>query len=219
LINFYDVLSVDEDAFDHHAATHTITPPAQNIGTSQATPSPPRTNIYEIERTAEEFIFALFCFFNDLNELQKFLLSLWLHYKDGSFDLMMVSVTTNTAINLVSRTEEDLLATFSISHSAPDILQKYFDGMGEKHSHTSESVDTTIHALSNPEDWFFLSTQATLIAFCDMIHIGNMGIIIESSASDSYPDRTNCEQDQNTLVEVLMGLFFLTHIDNPPVLL
>lgn len=208
LINFYDVLSVDEDAFDHSAATRTDAPPAQNIGSYQATPSPPRTNIYEIERPAEEFIFALFCFFNDLNELRKFLLSLWLRYKDGSLDLMTASVTTNTAINLVSRIEEDLLATFPTSHSAPDIFQKFFDGMGEKRSRTSESVDTTIHAISNPEDWSFLSTQAMLIAFCATIHIGNVGIIIESSVSEGI------QADQNALLEILTELFFLTRIDD-----
>ena len=53
----------------------------------------------KIETTDEEHIFTFFCFFDDL-------------------------VTTNTAINLVSRAEQDFLATVPIDDSREELLQK-----------------------------------------------------------------------------------------------
>ena len=82
LTNIYDVLSIDENAFDDSTATPVTTTTAQNVVSRQTTPPPPRKT-YEMEPTEEEFIFAFFCFLYDLNELRKFLLTLWLQYKDG----------------------------------------------------------------------------------------------------------------------------------------
>ena len=113
LTNIYDVLSIDEN--DDSTATPATATAAQNVASCQTTPPPSRKKIYEMETTDEELIFAFFCFFDDLHELRKFLLTLWLQYKDRSLDLMTVSVTTNTAINLVSRVEQDFLATFRYS--------------------------------------------------------------------------------------------------------
>ena len=52
-------------------------------------------------------MFALHCLWGDLLEIQHYLKGLWLIYSEGKVDLGTVSVVTNTAIDLVRRTEED----------------------------------------------------------------------------------------------------------------
>ena len=67
--------------------------------------------IYELEGQSDiDDAFTIFCFFEDLHRLQDFLKETWDRCKVGTCDLIVVSVTTNLAINLVRRAEEELIA-------------------------------------------------------------------------------------------------------------
>ena len=137
LTNIYDVLSIDEDAFDDSAETPVTTTTVQKDASRQTTPPTPRKT-YEMEPTEEEFVFAFSCFLSDLKELRKFLRTLWLQYKDGTLDLITVSVTTNTAINLISRAELDLFSAFPTIESPFHAYSKIvFCGDQTRHIRTS----------------------------------------------------------------------------------
>ena len=140
LTNIYDVLSIDENAFDDSAETPVTTTAAPKDTSSQTTPPSPRKT-YEMEPTEEEFIFAFSCLLSDLKELRKFLRTLWLQYKDRTLDLITVSVTTNTAINLVNRAEQDLYSTFPTIQSPFDVIQKSFSRATEQDASAHECLD------------------------------------------------------------------------------
>ena len=150
LTNIYNILSVDDSkALDDGEATiiTTVKPLTQNVHSRKATPPPPpRNNIYEIERTIEEFVLAFYCFFHDVEELRGYIRSLWLQYKNGTLDLMTASVTTNTAVNLVGCIEDDLHETFSTLESTRDVLNKVFTRMNGENSPTFEGMGTVNHS-------------------------------------------------------------------------
>ena len=103
LVNMYDALCIDDSDDDSSAIPTAATPTASRT----KTPSQPHKVVYEAESAIDDVYFTLFCFLNDLKQLRQFLRNLWQQYDAGTLDLMTVSMTTNTAINLVRRAEQD----------------------------------------------------------------------------------------------------------------
>jgi hypothetical protein len=74
--------------------------------------------IYQLEAPKDkanaeaEKLFALFCLFDDLQNLRKFLMELWSGYGAGRVDLITAAVTTNAAFQLAVRTQEEMLAAY-----------------------------------------------------------------------------------------------------------
>ena len=219
LTNMYDVLSIEENEFDDSAETPVTTNTAQK-DPRQTTRQPPRKT-YEMERTEEEFLFAVSCLLSDLNELRKFLRSLWLQYKDGTLDLITVSITTNTAINLVSRAEVDLYSTFPTIESPFDVIQKLFLAATERDPSAPECLDDAkTHSVSDADDGQFLFTILPLIKFCEMFRSGQVNV---TYARDDSTDNTTLpvlkrKEDENDLFQTLLDVFFLSRIEDSPVL-
>ena len=130
-----------------------------------------------METTKDDANFALFCLFEDLNELRNFLRGLWLRYKDRNLDLITVSVTTNIAISLVSHVEQDLLATYPTLESLNELAQKFRAVTREKNPRVHGRLDDLAkHVTPNLDDWFFLPVLTSLKTFCDIIHKGEVPI-------------------------------------------
>jgi hypothetical protein len=53
---------------------------------------------------------VIYCFFKDFNYMREYLQERWCDYQDGLLSLAAVSVTTNTAFELLQRSEQELLA-------------------------------------------------------------------------------------------------------------
>jgi hypothetical protein len=66
--------------------------------------------VYKVEQIpdSQEALIALQCLLEDLAAMRKVIQRLWEDYKDGSCDLVTASLTTNTAIELARRLEDDL---------------------------------------------------------------------------------------------------------------
>ncbi|XXH01861.1 hypothetical protein Hte_008223 [Hypoxylon texense] len=60
------------------------------------------------EDLEEDFLFAIFDFMQELAELRAYMRHTWLGYKKGIMELIMASLLTNTAIQLVRRAEHEL---------------------------------------------------------------------------------------------------------------
>lgn len=88
-MNIFDVLSIDDDELEDSSTTPTTTTVSQNITLSKAISSSTCKNIYEVETTYDELIFALFCFFDDLDRIRLFLLKLWPDYRCKRLDLIL----------------------------------------------------------------------------------------------------------------------------------
>lgn len=85
---------------------------------SKAT-TPHSWDVYELEiQHGTDLAFLIFCFFEDLHRIQDFIKETWGKQKAGTVDLEAAAVTTNIALDIVRRAEEDIIAT------APAMLAK-----------------------------------------------------------------------------------------------
>lgn len=76
-------------------------------------------SVYELEiQHRTNLVFLIFCFFEDLHRIQDFLKETWGKQKAGTADLESAAITTNIALDIVRRAEEDIIAT------APAMLAK-----------------------------------------------------------------------------------------------
>jgi hypothetical protein len=219
LTNLYDVLSIESNALDDATPTADTATSAKNIVSSKTTPPTLPKKLYEVESTDEDLIFAFYCFFYDLHELRKFLLKLWIRYKDRSLDLMSVSVTTNTAINLVSRAEEDFFATHPILTS--EFLEKIPALVPRTRGHLDNLLNNAKSESIHP---FFLQTQTTLKWFCDRVQQGvPQTVIKQCGVSDLPTDQSGntiqhqVERDQGVLILALTEIFYMTQMKSTPI--
>ena len=217
LTNLYDVLSIEENALDEQPTADTATS-AKNVASSKTTPPTPPKKLYEVEPTDEDLIFAFFCFFYDLHELRKFLLTLWIRYRDRSLDLMSVSVTTNTAINLVSRAEEDFFATH------PILTSEFLEKIPALMPRARGRVEDLLNNMSDSIDSFFMQTQTTLKGFCDSIQEGGVPQITikQCGVSDLPTDQSGTtihqvKGDQGVLLLALTEIFYMTQMEGTPI--
>eukprot|EP01103_Thecamoeba_quadrilineata_P011184 TRINITY_DN2618_c0_g1_i1.p1 TRINITY_DN2618_c0_g1~~TRINITY_DN2618_c0_g1_i1.p1 ORF type:complete len:508 (+),score=127.98 TRINITY_DN2618_c0_g1_i1:130-1653(+) len=107
LENIFSVLEIEE--------------PSEGLSGSSRAPvrgtNRPQEVVYELEENMDLLEYLGVCdnFFSDTIELRNLIMSLWSGYKQGKYDLISVSITTNTAIDMVRKLEED----------AMDILNKF----------------------------------------------------------------------------------------------
>ncbi|KAF2499950.1 hypothetical protein BU16DRAFT_556443 [Lophium mytilinum] len=101
--------------FEHLTVEDTLEDSAESgLDPSQAAQSgPPRPLPYAVieqdkEGIMDDFLFAIYCYLTDLHELQEYLKGLWKSYKEGASELLVVSLITNTAIDLVRMSEYEL---------------------------------------------------------------------------------------------------------------
>ncbi|KAI4861932.1 hypothetical protein F4820DRAFT_41118 [Hypoxylon rubiginosum] len=68
----------------------------------------PVTIVKSEEDLEEDFFFAIFAFMQELDEVRAYIRHTWLGYKKGIMELIVASLLTNTAIQLVRRAEHEL---------------------------------------------------------------------------------------------------------------
>lgn len=133
----------------------------------------------------DELQFAIYCFFEDLNNARLHLQKLWTQYKLGMIGLEDVSVITNTTFDLARRADEELC--LSLSHiPEADFLLSDPGGLGYilyAYSCMTNGVDPTKR--QEPDDWFnyemadlgqwlYLPMKTMLSAFWKVINPGRL---------------------------------------------
>ncbi len=121
MVNAFNLLKVDAGEKED-VDFNTTTTPASSSGKVEVEQKV--RYVVEEEDDGEEWFFALHCFFADMHELRIFLAYLWSLYKIGTIDLSTVAVTTNSALDLMRRAEEDFHKTMRI----PKGYERYSDG-------------------------------------------------------------------------------------------
>jgi hypothetical protein len=103
---------------ENRFATLEVEEPMEQLDDVHSTISVHTELVYQVEAPedqesieAEKF-FALFCLFDDLQNLRGFLEKLWIEYGAGNVDLITAAVTTNSAFQLALRTQEEMLAAY-----------------------------------------------------------------------------------------------------------
>ncbi|KAF2108365.1 hypothetical protein BDV96DRAFT_652930 [Lophiotrema nucula] len=111
--NIFKTLQVEIEDADDDGDNDEVSaaPPPPKI---RSTPSPQREEAFEAQTSESDLPFAIFCFFNDLQEIRKYLKDIWQQYKDRKIGLMSVAITTDIAFDMVKQKEEEFRDNFSI---------------------------------------------------------------------------------------------------------
>jgi hypothetical protein len=224
--NPYDLLYLDDDASEDSVTTSETPVPDLNTARLQHTPSPQRKVTYELDNhnSDEETYFALFCFFDDLNQLRDFLCQLWSDYKIGKVDLITVSVTTNTAIDLVRRAEKEFIAAFPKLDTYNKISGVFYMLMcwirGVDPEIREQPDDIVNFAMLDVADWLCLPVNGLLDSFCDVIQSGylpvmkpgHFGIYDPSTDRSKLTVRQRMREDQIIMCEALPEFYVSTTV-------
>jgi hypothetical protein len=68
-------------------------------------------DVWELDLTLDEDLpFIIYCFYEDLNRIRKFIEETWEDYAKGRLDLLTAAATTNLAIGVVQTAEKELMS-------------------------------------------------------------------------------------------------------------
>ncbi|MCJ1291085.1 hypothetical protein MMC34_002628 [Xylographa carneopallida] len=141
--------------------------------------------VYEIDTSEqdaeEERFFAIYCLFEDLKQLRQSLTELWSDYHSGKIDLVTASVTTNTAFDLVRRSEEDFNRAYPKLNQYEEIVKPFYTLAcllrGEDPETRQLPGDVVNYAMTDVAEWLYLPVYILLSSFCNVIHHGKVPIM------------------------------------------
>ncbi|KAK0508380.1 hypothetical protein JMJ35_009464 [Cladonia borealis] len=129
----------------------------------------------------EEKYFAMYCLFTDLHGLRTFIGKTWEDYSDGKMDLMAASVLTNTAFDLVRRTETKFFTALPEFESAQKLIQFFMLFIsilrGVNPRHREQPDDWFNYEVADVAQWLYLPTFILLDGFCDVIQPRQMPLM------------------------------------------
>lgn len=131
--------------------------------------------VYELESKtkadiAEEKLFAMFCLFDDLARLRQYLRDLWIDYVFDKTDLITTAVTTNTAIQLSIRTQDEILAAYSDCGDYQNVLSTILAVLAEKESIADDEIGFELDGAI--AEWIYAPAHSLLDSFCDVLQPG-----------------------------------------------
>ena len=189
-------------------------------GSSQARHEEKTSYVAEYSREGEDLLFGCFCFFEDLNEIRSYLQDVWTRYRDQKLTLVAASLTTNTAYDLVRRTEDDFWRAFPQNHGYVESFVEIFfrlacaargERLGDVTS--SELHESWSDKMFDVASWIFLPAwqalyhgklgleplQAILLTAetprGDMSHVWTLHDVRISTAPLSWPSERNLRKD------------------------
>ncbi|MCJ1287916.1 hypothetical protein MMC26_007268 [Xylographa opegraphella] len=210
--NRFELLAVDQMP---------ITEPSTECARPETTSELPHSAkvVYEIdtseEDSVEERIFATYCLFEDLKQLRQFLTELWTDYHSGKVDLMTASVTTNTAFDLVRRSEEDFIRAYPKFNQYEEIMEPLYIFAcllrGEDPAFKQLPGDVANYAMADVAEWMYLPVYVLLSSFCDVISKGAVpvakrglfGLYNPHASRARMSFREAFKEDQIVLLEAL----------------
>lgn len=167
----------------------------------------PNTDVeYEADQTDDVSMrdFAVYCLFEDLNRLRTFLQDLWSKQKAGEIDLATAAVTTNTALDMVRRSEDLFFQDFPEESNYQILLHKFiatqpefkYEDLGKEVEECAQSGK--LHSLETPS--YEAMKRVFLPAYLQLVHGNNQKMITERrvfwcpNCGNGMPHR--CEQCQ-----------------------
>jgi hypothetical protein len=133
---------------------------------------------YDIEPSLNEVLFASLLFFRDFNEIRERVRTVWVDYSQGRASLIMASLLTNTAFEIIRRNLEDQLSGAALQQDAP----KENDWIAWVYSSSCNGID--LHYREHPVDPINFSTYQQADYFCLLTFD-----IIKTFMKDLRPDR------------------------------
>ncbi|KAI9784493.1 MAG: hypothetical protein M1835_003574 [Candelina submexicana] len=163
----------------------------------------------------EEVHFAVHCLFNDLDNIRRYLQQVWTGCKQGAFDLVAASITTNTAIDFARCLEEDYIETFP-SHTSFEthvnvLYMQVSYANGYDPGFKERPDDEMNFAIYREAETMLFPTYMLLSSFMDVIEPGSLPVYkpghfgVHEPASERAPksSRDRFREDKVVLLETL----------------
>ena len=179
---------------------------------------------YRAERESfSEAYLAFNLILEDLTRFRALISRSWQGYRQGMFDLVSVSVTTNTALGLARLLEEDAKILFEKHEGSEVMLQRYYlaacMACNEEESAKEQTDDEMNFRMYEVSSAFFLPTYLILEAFLRVIQPGSMPIMKPGffGTYDPASDRSNksaqekFREDKAMLCGILPDFYIATY--------
>ncbi|WVQ98197.1 hypothetical protein IAU59_005319 [Kwoniella sp. CBS 9459] len=104
--NMFAALDIQEDEYTAEDLPDIFVPEP-----SGRPPDAPTRVTFAPEPDVEELVVRMLAFFEDMHDIRDEIIALWGGYKSGEIDLITASVTTNTALELLRSSHDDVVKT------------------------------------------------------------------------------------------------------------
>lgn len=215
LANRFDGLNVEEpsEAFLQ----------SPDVSLPDSEPSIPEAN-YEAGRLQdfEEAFLSFTLLIADLNKMRTVIIQTWEGYKQGIFNLVSASLTTNTAFDLARSMEQEMKPLLDKHGGSEKMLQLYFLGLcmenGEDQAYKERPGDAMNFKMYEQTKNIYWPTYQLLNAFIPMVdsrHIpqyrsGFYGTYVPTSNRETKSAREKFQEDQQVLMEILPEFCYLS---------
>ncbi|EYE92270.1 uncharacterized protein EURHEDRAFT_415694 [Aspergillus ruber CBS 135680] len=185
---------------------------------------PPSAALYEAERLhdLEEALLLFQLLVQDMGKIRAVILKTWSGYKMGMFDLVSASVTTNTAVDIARRMEEDAQPIFDKHGGSEKLLQLLHLGYciecEEDPTYKERPDDFLNLRMYNFAEKAFWPTYILLEGFCAIAKgkknipqykPGHYGTYNPLNDRSKMTDREKSYEDRVLLMEMLSEINFL----------
>ena len=198
-------------------------PPAST--TSGSTPR--RTGQYRAERlqTTAEQDFAAHCLLNDVKNIREFISELWVRYRARKIELHVASMTTDVAIEIIRRKQEDYNMAFPHHANYDALAQRFYEAQcshrGEDPAKREMFGDTFNMAMYDVADEILLPAY-TLVEVMRNMHSPESQPMFDEQAferhdaSTPWSKKTPRQKFQEDKLVVLMSFVGLLALARSP---
>ncbi|KAL2069448.1 hypothetical protein VTL71DRAFT_14127 [Oculimacula yallundae] len=199
--NRFQALEVEEPEASESQTEHTT----QSVAEPTFEVEKPTTNSDMIA----ERMFAIYCLFDDLQLLRKFVLQTWIEYAVQKVSLITASILTNAAFQLAMRTQEETLAAFPGFGDYQDVLSTL------NAVYHTEGYDAQIEY--GMLEFMFGQTHIMLDKFCGVLvpgeiplmRRGHFGIYRPTAERSKMTSTEQQVEDYIVLIELLPEFAFI----------
>lgn len=166
--NIFEGLTLEEPSDEFLSAP----PPADAQRPPAEVDTGSRYQAERIQKIEEQYL-AAHCLLADINSIREHIKSLWTMYREGQMDLHSVSITTNTAVELVRRMQEDYDANFPNHSDFEGLINTFYiaqcDIHGQDPNHRQRSGDLINMAVYDLADHILLPTYIIMGSLTDVV--------------------------------------------------
>ncbi|KAJ3293169.1 hypothetical protein HK104_004683 [Borealophlyctis nickersoniae] len=219
LENQFSLLEVDEnDEEDFEDATQEPPLPPSDVSSIGE-------EVYEVEEDNSEIRFIIFCLFEDLADIRRFIQQTWTDYREGQIDLITASVTTDMAVNLVRDAEEELANLCPLLTGYEDFVAKPYVYAclcrGEDPRNIDQEFMVNVRMMDVAE-FLYLPIYSSLFPLRDAInpkvlpvYKGQYGYHDPRQNRESLTQSERMWEDRRIIVECMSDLVLLAHLKDP----
>lgn len=172
LNNRFGSLEIEE--INEHELALMVPAALDPSSTASRNSKPQSRGVFELRvDVPDELPFIIFCFFEDMNKIREFLNRIWENVATENLDYMAASITTNAALELVRKAEEEIIILypeFRTSHTYPTMFRRLFPST--QISFSGQIITQLENIPRGPDSEFsFFSTFISLRNYCSTVQL------------------------------------------------